>query len=364
MSIGRIGNVRVEFLAYVFIVFCYSLIYICNNKFKFSLNIGYIGHAGWAYITFIFSSFIWSVAAFDSFLYSCVFLTSLLFISLRKQKCFYDMVGYLLVFLLLLSVFSWLFYVFFGHLALSHKEVAWRLKGVLGHEQRLAIFMAIGIILLFLENIKRKKKYPVYYYAFFIITLFATQARAFILFTMFVVSLIYILEGNRSRKFAFLILISFIFVGLASYANVIIDYFSRGNADLTLTGRIPIWEYVLFRFEERPFLGFGFSSFMKEGVSNEVFSSYVPPHAHNTIVHSLFETGILGTMLLLFWMYKLSIYSKDNGKSYGFYLVTLAFLCGTMGIVFGTKMNGCMLLILFIIALEFDGHNLRRLGNI
>jgi exopolysaccharide production protein ExoQ len=228
------------------------------------------------------------------------------------------------------------------------------LKGVLGHEQRLAIFMSIGVVLLFLEKLKIGKQYPIYYYFAFISTLVATQARAFIVFTIIVVGLIYIIEGKKHTKLIFLFLVMLVTASLAGSIDLITDKFSRGDADLTLTGRVPIWEHTLYRAEERPSLGFGFASYMKEGVNTQMFRDYVPPHAHNTIVHSLFEVGAIGTFILLFWMYKLSTLKTIKGKSYGFYLIVLAFLCGLMGMIFGTKINGCLLMVLFLILIEYD----------
>lgn len=353
MKFGKVADIRIELLIYLFLVSSYLILFFLRYKFKLNF-IQSIGWAGCAYLLFIFASAIWSVVPISSLQYAFIFFVSLLAITTRKKVNFYNIIQSFLFFLLILSVTSWFYYFLFGNLALSHKDVAWRLKGILGHEQRLAIFMAIGIILLFLERLKIGKKYPVFYYLIFIVTLFATQARAFIIFTILVVGLIYMIEGKRHIKLIFLLLVTVVVISLVGSVDFFTEKFSRGDADLTLTGRVPIWEYTLYRIEERPNLGFGFASYMKEGITSQMFSNYVPPHAHNTIVHSLFEVGAFGTFILLLWMYKLSTLNTLKGKSYGFYLIVLAFLCGLTGIIFGTKMNGCLLMVLFIVSVEHD----------
>ncbi len=353
MKFGRVADIRIELIIYLFLITSYLCLFFFRYKFRLNL-VQSIGWAGCAYVLFIFISSIWSVVPANTLQYAFIFFLSLLAITTRKKVNFYNTIQHFLFFLLILSITSWLYYLLFGNLALSDKDIAWRLKGVLGHEQRLAIFMSIGIVLLFLERLKIGKKYPIYYYLFFISTLFATQARAFIVFTILVVGLIYMIEGKKHIKLIFLSLVLIISASLAGSVDLISNKFSRGDADLTLTGRVPIWEYTLYRVEERPSLGFGYASYMKEGVTRQMFSNYVPPHAHSTIVHSLFEVGALGTFILLLWMYKLSTLKTLKGKSYGFYLIVLAFLCGLMGIIFGTKMNGCLLMVLFLILIEYD----------
>lgn len=354
MKLGKVANFRIELLMYLFLVSCYLMAFFFRHKLKLYIKFDYIGWAGCVYLLMLFTSSIWSVSPVSSFQYASIFFIGLLGISTRKNKDFFGIVQNLLFFLLVLSVLSWLYYFMFGSLALSHKDVAWRLKGILGHEQRLAVFMSIGLVLLVLERLKTGKRYPIYYYLFFIATLFATQARANIVFTLVVVGLIYMIEGKKHVKLIFFSLTMLIAITLAGSFDLITERFSRGDADLTLTGRVPIWEYTLFRVEERPNLGYGFASFMKEGISTQIFRDYIPPHAHSTIVHSLFEVGMIGTILLLFWMYKLTTFKTPTGKSYGFYLIVLVFLCGLTGIIFGTKLNGCLLLVLFLISVEND----------
>jgi O-antigen ligase len=80
-----------------------------------------------------------------------------------------------------------------------------------------------------------------------------------------------------------------------------LESFSRmGQAQeiLTLTGRTPLWAFVLEKIEEAPWLGHGYAS------SPMVISEYRTEqqklsHAHNMMLQSVLTVGIVGTLPLL-----------------------------------------------------------------
>ncbi len=77
--------------------------------------------------------------------------------------------------------------------------------------------------------------------------------------------------------------------------------------DLTFTGRTAIWDYVLSRAEQRPWLGWGYRAFWVEGNRlpwAEFFAwraegnSVAPDHAHSAYVDMIAELGWIGMMCL------------------------------------------------------------------
>lgn len=69
------------------------------------------------------------------------------------------------------------------------------------------------------------------------------------------------------------------------------------NKDLTFTGRIYIWDYIIDYIKSKPILGYGneYSAFRFSKGYN--FHSY---HAHNIILEILYQTGICGFIVICF----------------------------------------------------------------
>jgi exopolysaccharide production protein ExoQ len=70
---------------------------------------------------------------------------------------------------------------------------------------------------------------------------------------------------------------------------------------LTLSGRTGLWNVAVERFEERPWIGFGFYQhviFNQAALLKEE-SADATAHAHNVILQSLVSVGLIGTMFLI-----------------------------------------------------------------
>ena len=81
--------------------------------------------------------------------------------------------------------------------------------------------------------------------------------------------------------------------------------------DPTLTGRTEIWAYVLSDIGMRPWLGWGYFGFWQLSnpaaleISNAV--RWIVPHAHNGLLESLLEIGVLGTALFVFILIRIIV---------------------------------------------------------
>lgn len=73
--------------------------------------------------------------------------------------------------------------------------------------------------------------------------------------------------------------------------------------DATLTGRTDIWQVVLEKIGERPWLGYGYSGFWigKEGGAAEVWArtNWEAPHSHNGFLDLCLDLGILGVLAFM-----------------------------------------------------------------
>lgn len=81
------------------------------------------------------------------------------------------------------------------------------------------------------------------------------------------------------------------------------DALTMGREDKvgSLTGRLPLWETLLRRSEDRRIEGFGYGAFWttanNEAVNDEV--QWIPGHAHSGYVETLIGLGVVGLGLLL-----------------------------------------------------------------
>jgi exopolysaccharide production protein ExoQ len=73
-------------------------------------------------------------------------------------------------------------------------------------------------------------------------------------------------------------------------------YTTTGNEAETLTGRVGIWDYVMERSLEQPWIGHGFHSFRNVVPA---FGPFEPWHAHNELLQLFYCYGVVGIFLFL-----------------------------------------------------------------
>ncbi len=118
----------------------------------------------------------------------------------------------------------------------------------------------------------------------------------------------------RNRLFQILLALIFLgtvymFIGtdLFGYAQKA-TYMGRGEGVQTtvgnLTGRVPLWEYSMKYFYERPVLGMGFSSFVNVETIAKIYREvgWAPSSIHSAYFNELIGTGLIGLCLFLSMM--------------------------------------------------------------
>jgi O-antigen ligase len=75
------------------------------------------------------------------------------------------------------------------------------------------------------------------------------------------------------------------------------------DKDVTLTGRVPLWQNLIPIAMERPFLGHGYAATFRGYFSpvHEVWiqNRWNPSHAHNALLHNWLEIGLVGVVLFV-----------------------------------------------------------------
>ncbi len=101
----------------------------------------------------------------------------------------------------------------------------------------------------------------------------------------------------------------YMFIGteLFGYAEEA-TYMGRGEGVQTtvsnLTGRVPLWQYSMKYFYERPVLGMGFSSFVNVETMGKIYREigWAPSSIHSAYFNELIGTGLIGLCLFVSMM--------------------------------------------------------------
>jgi exopolysaccharide production protein ExoQ len=119
-------------------------------------------------------------------------------------------------------------------------------------------------------------------------------------------------------------------VGLVANLETVAQLTGR---DLTLTGRVPLWEIVWGYIQDRPLLGYGYGGFwLKEtyGLAVSALAGWTAPHSHNGYLDLWLDLGLVGfgLGLLLLWGtlgYWWRAYMRTGAPEPLFWLVVWAF---------------------------------------
>jgi O-antigen ligase len=111
--------------------------------------------------------------------------------------------------------------------------------------------------------------------------------------------------GRSVLGLVFIYILSFGFILLIFSSEIfglIPGYFGK---DMTLSGRVPIWEYVWTEIEKRQLLGYGFATYWVMGHSRilvfaDYFEGFMVNQSHNGYLEIILQLGIVGFIFFLF----------------------------------------------------------------
>ena len=105
--------------------------------------------------------------------------------------------------------------------------------------------------------------------------------------------------------FAFVISLVIIIATLANMEFIVVDLLGK---DMEFTGRIPLWNYLIQRGMERPWLGYGYGAFWTNPAETlrialnvpwmSSIASGVKAHAHSAYIDLFLQLGWLGVLLM------------------------------------------------------------------
>ncbi len=210
-------------------------------------------------------------------------------------------------------------------------------QGVVAHRNtlgRLAVLVAVILVLYFLERVRRTTILVAIAFLFFVVIL--TQSKtAVVYFILGIVAFPFVRAFHRNpakrKKILGLALLAFGGLMALTYYNWEQFTYSLGR-DPALTGRFALWGLSINWIAERPFFGYGFdafwSSYYGPAADFRIASGWLAaPHAHNGFINLCLDLGLIGVMLFIlsfaFTYRKALALAKIAKTAEGFWPVTL-----------------------------------------
>ena len=251
------------------------------------------------------------------------------------------------------TFFTWFFYIFRNLYLTSFvtkfdTATMWLLiyqtnngymAGLTAHYSTNAIYLSIGLIFLFslILNPKELLKHKRIIIMLFILTfgaLLITGKRAQLLFSLFAIMIIYVLNNKKKMGINSFKILSYFIMGLiiivllSNFIPELLNVYTRivalGNSNDITNGRKVMYELANKEWEKHPFIGSGWGSY-KYAYRDNIFATdgYTLKDAHNVYLQLLAETGIIGfsfTVLVLIATlistYNLILLLQNNMKKY------------------------------------------------
>lgn len=186
------------------------------------------------------------------------------------------------------------------------------------HLAQTSLYCLLSSIVFFnLDKTRLAKQYDILLLAISVLLIYmARSSTAILVLAMIVfIGLIFSIESFFSNFgfgrtimgliFTFILISSFLFLFFSSEIfSLIPGYFGK---DMTLSGRIPIWEHTWTEIQKHLILGYGFATYWIMGHPRlEIFADYFEGfkvnQAHNGFLEILLQLGIVGSIFFLFLM--------------------------------------------------------------
>ena len=226
--------------------------------------------------------------------------------------------------------------------------MTWRLKGVMRHQQTMALVCIAGLLLAIIWRLNRQraaapsgKQLLVAFMVLALATLLATKGRSLAVFFVITLFVIYIFHLEGAAKMWAVVAAVVLGGGLYVAVDVLLPLVSRGGEE-TLSGRLIVWELTIDEIAKHPWGGFGFGTYQKYFYS--LWNNWAPGHAHNLWLQTTFESGVIGAVLFTLFLAAIFVrgmrYQRRTGVlSYSLALTVFCILGGWTSVFTGEKLT-------------------------
>ena len=259
-----------------------------------------------------------------------------------------------------------------GIMAGSSLQGAW--SGIYGHKNVLGRMMVMSSMVFFLSAISS------FQYRWLLRSFLALSIVLVILSTsktalVVLITLLVLFPLYRALRWSYSLVIPFFSIVIIAVSIVCLllvsrlDYiFAALGKDATLTGRIPLWELVITKIAERPWLGYGYDGFWSgsHGEANDIFLqlrlidlNWEAAHSHNGFLDMWLAFGLVGLVIATLTFFSILLRSlaciHSTNSAYGFWslwYLTFLFLIS----VTESNMNSFAIYWAFNIAIAISTH--------
>ena len=281
------------------------------------------------FVVYAFISVFWSVNWTGTLYRSLVLLfTSFVAVYLNRRYTLEDLLDILFwlgVIFSVVSIYLAFVYPVVGTDLNPPYNGAWR--GIFWHKNHLGnlipIFNVIFLLQIFIpssHNSLIKKSVGIVFYLISLMLIYqARSASGFILVIIlhlaFFVLAIWTKIHSRLRSMHYFVAFSILTVGVLLVALNLEFVFGIFNREVTLTGRLPLWQYLFDRvFSKSPIWGFGFGSVWTVEsfrVSTQKFLGWGYPVmiGDNGFIDILLNGGVVGLLLFLIFYFRVGVAS-------------------------------------------------------
>ncbi|AFY35651.1 O-antigen ligase [Calothrix sp. PCC 7507] len=184
---------------------------------------------------------------------------------------------------------------------------AW--KGIYDYKNTLGSMMVMSAFAFLLLPINRSENRLYKWLGFslsIVLILLSYSGSSLIIFSLIILVFLFFRRFKWQGKISVLFLDIFILLFgcvatflFMNWVTIVTDF----GKDPTFTGRTPLWNYIISKLQENPWLGYGRGAFWKPGsqyavqAGESVASNFVAPHGHNGFLDLGLDVGLVGFSL-------------------------------------------------------------------
>jgi exopolysaccharide production protein ExoQ len=264
-----------------------------------------------ALVVLMFCSALWSEAPDLTLRRSATLTTTMLFgIYLNMRFTMRDVLTLACWALLSVAIASVLVVVIWPSRGIGAGSFAGEWRGIYPHKQMLGLHAALGAFACTVRALDRQRRSLLAWCGAALcgaLTVLSHSATSLLVLALALAALP-ILRALRRKDLFGLAIAAF---ALCVAICLLFVVFTQGEAllaemgkDPSLTGRLPLWRYVLEEIGARPLLGYGYNGFWTgpEGPSAYVLvvtDGWYPWHPHNGWLQLSLDSGVVGVLLFL-----------------------------------------------------------------
>lgn len=211
-----------------------------------------------------------------------------------------------------------------------------RLTGIFTSPNPLGRVMALAVFTMLAAYKLDRRRRPMYVVALLVAAgvLALSQSKTALIVSLTTSAMLVVYPVFRARKTLFgAVAVSMVTTGVGSVLLLLTNFGAVTRTldrDVTLTGRIPLWQTLFPEVSNRPLVGNGYDAFWNGwGSPAQIIwnqNPWLPPHGHNEFLDVTLELGLIGLAIYVLLLYRTTLrstrYIRDISGVFGLWPLT------------------------------------------